>query len=161
MKKLYIVLSLILSLILVACTNNAEQEKHADKGNLNLNKTTQNFEVKLTSVKLIDNDLNTDVGHMTLELGVTAKNISKKTTDIGTGDFYLQDQKGKKYTFTGSEQNFGDLIKPDSVIKGKGYYSIPEDSKGEKMVVIYKPFKSTEQVKWDIIIPNSISKDKR
>ncbi|WP_149023471.1 hypothetical protein [Listeria grayi] len=62
--------------------------------------------------------------------------------------FKFMIKKVKKYTFTGSENNFGGEVKPAKTIKGKGYYSVPINMR--EAVVIYKPFQSTEQQKWNI-----------
>ncbi|PEF43426.1 hypothetical protein CON22_26115 [Bacillus cereus] len=148
------VLLLISSIMLVAivgCSNNGKEDKKGSKDlGLNISKKTDILSIKLTSAKIVENELNTDVDHVTLELGVEAKNLSKEDADIGTGDFTIKTEDGKTYKFTGSENNFGDVIKSGETIKGKGYYSIPKDKK--KMIVIYKPYKSTEQLKWDIEI---------
>lgn len=147
-------LSLIgmLMVVLVGCGSNGKSAgKTAKELGLDVTKKTETFSVKLTSAKIVENELNTDVNNVTLELGVEAKNISKEEAGIGTGDFTIKAEDGKTYTYTGSEKNFGDVIKPEGDLKGKGYYSIPKNSK--KVVVIYKPHQSTEQLKWDIEIP--------
>lgn len=157
MKKIFgSILIIFLICLFTACS--ASKDKKVD--DINKMKTSESFEITLTSVKLVENNLNTDVKHDTLELGVKAKNISKKDADIGTGDFYILGQKNKKYTFTGNESNFGNVVKPGKELAGKGYYSIPESARGDDMVVIYKPFKSTEQIKWSISIPKNLVKVK-
>ncbi|WP_236637302.1 DUF4352 domain-containing protein [Listeria sp. SHR_NRA_18] len=149
MKKLVVVFfaSIIGIVALGGCSNNSV----IDDSEWNTAKKTGKFEIQITSAELVDNNLNTDIGHETLRLALKAKNISKEAAPIGSGDFYLKDKDGKKYTFTGSESSLGDVVKAGKTIEGYGYYSIPKESK--KMMVVYKPFQSTDQLKWEITIP--------
>ncbi|MBC1501874.1 DUF4352 domain-containing protein [Listeria weihenstephanensis] len=159
MKKMTLVLISIITIFsLIACTNTTKETDK--KYDINKVKTSEKFEIILTSANLVENSFNTDTKRDTLELGVKAKNRSNTEADIGTGDFYIEGNKGKKYTFTGSENNFGGVLKPNEMLSGKGYYSIPENFRGKEIVVIYQPFKSTEQVKWNILIPAKVVKDK-
>lgn len=155
-KGLLAFICIFLLLILTACHQNAAEKTNKDtkrekiniNNELNQEKKTDKFQIKLTSAKLIENPWNPDNRRLTLELGVYAKNKSKSKQTIGTGDFQIYDKKGKKYTFTGSENNFGGEVKPAKTIKGKGYYSVPINMR--EAVVIYKPFRSTGQQKWEI-----------
>lgn len=148
---LFLVISTVMLGVLIGCSNNDKGTKKSSKQvGLNIEKKTEDFSIKLTSAKIVENELNTDVDHVTLELGIEAKNLSKEEAGIGTGDFTIKTEDGKTHKFTGNENNFGDVIKSGETLKGKGYYSIPKDQK--KLVVIYKPFQSTEQLKWDIEI---------
>ncbi|MBC1435279.1 DUF4352 domain-containing protein [Listeria rocourtiae] len=149
MKKLVVVFlaSIIVTVVLGGCSSNSV----VDDSEWNTAKKTGKFEIQVTSAELIDNNLNTDVGHETLKLAVQAKNISKEAVPIGSGDFYLKDEDGKKYTFTGSESSLGDVVKAGKTIEGYGYYSIPKESK--KMMIVYNPFQSTDQLKWEMTVP--------
>lgn len=112
-------------------------------------KKTDEFEIKVTSAEIVDNPLNTDLGHTTLKVGVSAKNISKEEAGMGTGDFKVKDAEGNEYTFTGSDDNFGDVVKAGDTIEGYGYYSIPNDMKAG--VIIYNPYRTSTQQKWEAI----------
>lgn len=112
-------------------------------------KKTDAFEITVTSAEIVDNPLNTDLGHTTLKVGVSAKNISKEETGIGTGDFKVKDAEGNEYTFTGSNDNFGDVVKAGDTIEGYGYYSIPNDMKAG--VIIYNPYRTDTQQKWEAV----------
>ncbi|PEO38857.1 DUF4352 domain-containing protein [Bacillus wiedmannii] len=164
-KSILAICSIVLVIgILAACgTKQKETEKTETKEKtevstekkteLNTAKKTETVELKINSAKIVENNLNTDVNHVTLELDVEAKNLSQNPISVGTGDFIVKAADGKEYKFTGNENNFGDEIEPGKTLKGKGYYSIPE--KEQDVLVIYKPYQSTDQLKWDIGTPTN------
>lgn len=153
-QLLVIVIAGISILMIVGCNNKVKETNKSEdkkKTEINVAKKTTDFSMKLTEAKIVDNELNTDPNHVTLELSVEAENISKEDIGIGSGDITIKNAKGETFKYTSNENNFGDVVKSGKTLKGKGYYSIPEDSKN--LVVIYKPFKSTEQLKWSIGTP--------
>lgn len=154
-KQLLIIVIAGISVLMIAGCNNKVKEtnKSVDKKTTEINvaKKTTDFSITLTKAKIVDNELNTDPNHVTLELSVEAENISKEDVGIGSGDITIRNENGETFKFTGNENNFGDVVEPGKTLKGKGYYSIPENSKN--LVVIYKPYKSTEQLKWSIGTP--------
>lgn len=113
-------------------------------------KKTDDFEITVNSAEIVDNPLNTDLGHTTLKVGISAKNISNEEVGICTGDFKVKDADGNEYTFTGSNDNFGDVVKAGDTIEGYGYYSIPNDM--EVGVIIYNPYRTDTQQKWEAVL---------
>ncbi|MEQ6206856.1 DUF4352 domain-containing protein [Enterococcus mundtii] len=165
MKKFLIYTVMLLSgtVLLSACHTSNDQTKHKNNettiessgkkvnvvSELGKTKTTDEFEITVKQAEIVDNPLNTDLGHSTLKVDVSAKNITNKEQSIGTGDFKIKDAKGDEYTFTSSDNNFGDVVQPGKTIDGSGYYSIPNDMKAG--VIIYNPYESSSQQKWEAV----------
>ncbi len=165
MKKIFVSTAILLStaMMLSAChTSNNEKsqetrettvESSGKKVNvvseLGKTKKTDEFEITVKKAEIVDNPLNTDLGHTTLKVEVSAKNISDKEQSIGTGDFKIKDEDGNEYTFTSSDNNFGDVVQPGKTLNGSGYYSIPNDMKAG--VIIYNPYESSSQQKWEAV----------
>ncbi|WP_225535256.1 MULTISPECIES: DUF4352 domain-containing protein [unclassified Enterococcus] len=147
-----VVLSSVIVGIVTGCSNakietTESSESKTIVSELKKTKSTENFEVTIISAKIVENELNTDVGKRTVELDVRAKNITDEDQSIGTGDFVIVGEDGKEYAFTGNENNFGDAVSAKKTLEGKGYYSIPNDM--NYGVIVYNPFQSTEQLKWE------------
>lgn len=85
-------------------------------------------------------------------LNFKVENNGKTDFAIGASDFYLKDSKGKEYKINGNHPNFGDDVKKEASIEGKGFYQLPESEK--TFTVVYQPFKIVE-AEWYIILPKN------
>jgi hypothetical protein len=164
MKKMIIGFAALISLsvALTGCNaattkDSAAKEKSSESlkvdSEVGKKKETDDFEITIESAQVVDNPLNTDLGNVTLEVKVKAKNISKEDQGLGTADFKIIDANKEEHLFTSHEDNFGDLVEPGKTIEGAGYYSVPKDM--DACVIVYNPFQTSTQLKWEAVIDST------
>ncbi|EUJ23148.1 lipoprotein [Listeria grandensis FSL F6-0971] len=159
MKK--VIIFALAAVLLAGCSNTASGDKNevkteqkAVKRELNKAKTVNEIVMKITNATTIKDDT-LEQGQEMLQLKFEIKNGSKAEYGIGSGDFYIQDEAGKKYTMTGREDNFGAAIKAGATLKGNGYYAVPKNAK--KLTVVYDQVmnkaKDKKTISWFIGTP--------
>ncbi|MBC1954187.1 DUF4352 domain-containing protein [Listeria welshimeri] len=163
MKKiLYIILTLSALMGMAACSNtdgktepkSQQTNEKVMKTELNQVKTINDVDMKITGDKIVKDDT-LKTNQELLEVSFDIKNNSKSDYGVGSGDYYVKDKDGKKYTMYGNEDNFGAVVKTKKELKGKGYYAIPKGSKD--LVVVYDKAvdksKSEKTLEWNIGTP--------
>lgn len=162
MKKIIIVA--MSAVLLASCSNTATGDKNeakteqkAVKTDLNKAKTINEITMKITHAAMIKEET-LEQGQEMLQLKFEIKNDSKAEYGIGSGDFYIQDEAGKKYTMTGREDNFGAVVKAGATLKGNGYYAVPKNAK--KLTVVYDQVmnkaKDKKTISWFIGTPTPV-----
>lgn len=133
---------LVLGLILISAGCSSKDKKD-DTGE---HRQTEHFSIEIE--KVVGEPALKDEQLITLNFNV--ENSGKTDFAIGASDFYLKDSKGKEYKMNGNHPNFGDDVKKDTIIKGQGFYQLPESE--TTFTVVYQPFKTIE-AEWFIVLP--------
>lgn len=163
-KKIAItVCSLVMLLgVITGCTSNKEsstEQKKSEKvekkikvEDLNKQKETNKIAIKIDKV-MYNSDKDLKDTEKLINISVDIKNNNTEDVGVGAGDFQLVSE-GKTYTHIGTKEDFGDVIKPESNLKGTGSYVIPENvTKGK---IVYNPvnpqWEDMKKLEWSFVI---------
>lgn len=87
-----------------------------------------------------------------VQISLEIKNDGKEEFGIGAGDFYIKDDTGNKYTMYSHEDNFGGVIPIGEKIQGNGYYKVPKNAKGLKLIYspVIKENQNNQIIEWKL-----------
>ncbi|MEB9553154.1 DUF4352 domain-containing protein [Bacillus cereus] len=132
------------------------QKQQSMNSEIGKEKKLNGIKMKITEVNFVEDDSISEDEKL-LQVKFDINNAGEEGFGIGSGDFYIQDQDGKKYEMYGREDNFGNLIQPNESLQGNGYYKIAKDAK--ELVVVYSPIatqgETTKDLNWKIGNPET------